>query len=38
MRFDLARDNHDKKDNIIMHFVYMQGEFSLMWLETVQRG
>lgn len=37
MRFDLARDNHDKKDNIIiMDFVYMQGEFSLMWLETVQ--
>lgn len=25
MHFDLARDNHDKKDNIIMHFVYMQG-------------
>lgn len=36
MRLDLARDNHDKKDNIIMDFVYMQGEFSLMWLETVQ--
>lgn len=24
MCFDLG-DNHDKKDNIIMHFVYMQG-------------
>lgn len=35
MCFDLG-DNHDKKDNIIMHFVYMQGEFLLMWLETVQ--